>query len=76
MYTYKDVKDKTKEGMDKELSEGLGIIAAYFYRTHGLPLDMFKDMAETTHLRSRSDQWAFYMSFRNTNPTVFSDSEK
>ena len=67
-YSFKDIKDKSKEGMDKELEEGLIKIAVYFNTTHGMPLDMFNDLQ---YGKNKAEQLMFYMNFRNSNPKLF-----
>lgn len=68
-YKYENIKDKSKEGMDKELSEGLVKGAFFFYQTYGFPLDVFKD--ELKNFDNKAKQWSWYMNFRNEHPDVF-----
>lgn len=67
-YTYQDMPDKSKEGIRKETSRGLGTIAAFFLRTYGLPFDYFK--TETNKLND-ARKVLFYMNFRNKHPDLF-----
>lgn len=69
-YTYEDIKDKSKEGLDKELNDGLVKIAVYFQTTLGIPKDIFENDL-IGKLESKADLWLFYMNFRNANPEVF-----
>lgn len=69
-YTYEDFKDKTKEGIDKELGEGLAVAAFYFYQTLGVPVEIFNDWI-TTKLHNKAEQLLWYMNFRNDNLKLF-----
>lgn len=67
-YTYKDMPDKTKEGILQEVDEGLLTAAVYEYTTNGIPLEMFNDRMKDW---SRADQLFYYMRFRNEHPKLF-----
>ena len=67
-YTYKDFKDKSVEGIKKELQEGLTKATVYFYQTHGMYLDAFNEQLEKMDI---PEQLNWYMNFRNTNQKVY-----
>lgn len=69
-YKYQDFKDKTKEGVEKELQQGLTTIAVYFSQSKGIPLEIFNDWI-TTKINNRAEQLHFYMRFRNQHPNLF-----
>lgn len=69
-YTYKDMPDKTLNGIKQEASKGLAIMAAYFVTTKGLPLDMIQEeLRERCH--TAADSINVYMGFRNEHPELF-----
>jgi hypothetical protein len=70
MYKYKDIPDKTKEGLDRELEEGLTIIAIFFHNTLGVPIEVFKEDF-LPRLKNKAEQMLFYMNFRNMHPELF-----
>ena len=67
-YTYQDFKDKSKEGIKKEVSKGLGRAAAYFLTTHGLP---FEEFEEKIMEMNDAEKLLWYMNFRNKNKKLF-----
>lgn len=60
--------DKTTEGVERELLEGLTIAAVYFYQTFGVPLEIFNDYFKE---HNRAEQLLWYMNFRNKYPKLF-----
>lgn len=69
-YSYKDIKDKSKTGMDAELAEGIALIAAHFKTQHGMPIEVFQELNKEW-LNNRAMAWIFYMDFRNKHPLMF-----
>lgn len=72
MYTYSQIKDKTKQGIEKELSEGIAKACVYFYETLGFPIETFKEKIEAMN---RAEQLLWYMSFRSENPKLFNSNK-
>ena len=68
-YTYKDMPDKSKGGIRKEVSKGLTTIAFYLATTRGIPLENSEDYFNNKNLVL---QLAWYMDFRNKHPELFS----
>jgi hypothetical protein len=68
-YTFKDIKDKSKEGVHKEVEEGLAIIAVYFQESLGVNVEVFEEWIEK--LPTNADIINFYMNFRNEHPKLF-----
>lgn len=68
-YTYKDIPDKSKEGMDKELKEGVIIAGVYMNQTLGLPIETFIEFF--SNFENKAQQWNFYMNFRNKYPKAY-----
>ena len=60
---YKDFKDKSKEGINTELRNGLVKAAVFMYQTHGFPLECFND--EMAKLKNKARQLLWYMNFMN-----------
>ena len=71
-YTYQDMKDKTIEGIKKEVQLGLAKIVFYFYQTHGMPPDVFKDIL-AEKISNAGESLLFYMNFRNEHPEIFNE---
>ena len=69
-YDYKNIPDKSKEGLEKELKNGLTIAAVFFHTTLGVPLEMF-NLWLRTKLKNRAEQWLWYMKFRNEHPELY-----
>lgn len=67
-YSYKDMPDKTLDGVIQELQHGLSVIAAYFITTHGIPREVLEEKFDAM---SNTDKLHFYMRFRNKNPDLF-----
>lgn len=70
MYTYKDIVDKSKDGIKKEVSMGLGKIAFYFLNVLGIPPEVFEDWVKEK-TPTDADKLYFYMNFRNEYPDLF-----
>lgn len=66
-YKYEDMKDKSSEGIDKELSHGLSVIAFYMMTTEGIPKEI---VAEKLEGLSKIEQLALYMGFRSKHPNL------
>ncbi len=71
-YTYKDMPDKTKEGIKKETSLGLAVAAFYFETTLGIPQETFKSFLEEK-CKSDAEKLLWYMNFRNDNPELYTE---
>ncbi len=69
-YAYKDIPDKSKEGMDSELSNGMAAIAFYFQSVLGIPYDVFVEDF-MPKIETKAQAWMVYMNFRNAHPTLF-----
>lgn len=61
-YTYNNFLDKSKEGVIKEVSNGLLRIGFYMYTTLGFPFDVFLDKINDLSLM---EQISFYLYFKN-----------
>lgn len=72
VYNYNSIPDKSKEGMEKELREGLITIGVYMFQTMGFPIECFKDQLEL--MNNKAEQWLFYLNFRNKHPNAFRQS--
>lgn len=73
-YTYKDIKDKSIEGIKKETTEGLAKIGFYFFTTYGIPLNVFRDiLSERFH--TMVDEVHLYFRFRNDHPELFQEND-
>lgn len=68
MYSYKDIPDKTVDGIRREVSKGLAVIAVYFQTTFGFPFEVFKDKIDSMDDAKKT---LFYMNFRNKHPELF-----
>lgn len=73
IYRYEDIQDKSKEGILKELSAGLGKAMFWFETTQGIPHEIFKEWIEGDRLESVTQQLFWYMNFRNLYPQLFND---
>ena len=67
-YSYKDMPDKSNQGIRSEVEYGLGVMAAYFFITIGYPFDDFSDMVNKL---SDEAKIFVYMTFRNKHPQLF-----
>lgn len=70
MYTYHDMKDKTKDGVLSEMARGLAKIGFYFETTLGVPFEFFCDWLDE-YRPTNADRMHFYMKFRSNNPELF-----
>lgn len=68
-YSYKDILDKSKEGMDKELEKGVIIAGVYMHQTLGFPIDVFSEIFN--EFENKGKQWEFYLNFRNKYPKAY-----
>jgi hypothetical protein len=69
-YTYKDIKDKTPQGLAEELIHGMTIASVYYYTNLGVPPEVFNEWI-TTILKNRAEQWWWYMNFRNEHLDLY-----
>lgn len=67
-YTFNDMKDKSTEGIKKEMMEGLVKIAVFMETSMGFPHEIFIDKIESM---SFAQQLIFYLSYRNRKPKIF-----
>ena len=67
-YSYKDFKDKTKEGIIKEVSEGIVKMAFFMEQTYGFPHEIF---SEELKKLNDAQKLIMYMNFRNKHPKLF-----
>lgn len=74
MYTFQDVKDKTKEGIRRETEEGLGIMAFFYYSNKGVPLEYFEDRLEEMY-PTNAHKILAYFDFRNEHPELFEQEQ-
>ncbi len=69
-YTYKDMPDKSKEGILEEARNGLATAAFWFQTTQGIPVEIFKEWLHEK-CPTAADSLHFYMNFRNQHPELF-----
>lgn len=67
-YTYNEMKDKTIDGIKNETRDGLITMGLYFYQTHGLPIEFFKELIDKL---SFAEKVNLYMNFRNGNKKLY-----
>ena len=69
-YTYQDIADKSRDGLKKELHDGIITAGMYMYQTAGFPVDVFIETFNEK-FNNKSEQWLFYMNFRNKYPKAY-----
>ena len=67
-YTYKDFKDKSIDGVRKEVSKGLAIAVFYLVNTLGMPKKLFEEKISKLN---DAEKLLWYMNFRNQNLKLF-----
>jgi hypothetical protein len=68
-YTYRDMEDKTREGIHAEVQRGLAVMAFYFITTKGIPKDIVREwFEETVEPLTNAAKIDAYMRFRNDHP--------
>jgi hypothetical protein len=72
-YKWEDIPDKSKEGLDKELKEGLITAGVFMHQTMGFPIEVFIDKLES--MENKAEQWLFYLNFRNRHPNAFRSNQ-
>lgn len=70
LYGYKDMKDKTIEGIRNETKNGLLTMAFYMYQTRGFPIENFNNEIKRRNF-NLDQQTLMYLHFRNENPKLF-----
>lgn len=69
-YSYDNMTDKSKEGFRKEVIDGIYTMAVYYYTTHGLPFDYFKELLDQK-VPHDLGRFELYMKFRNQHPELY-----
>ena len=69
-YLYQDMRDKTPEGILKETTRGLAVMACHFEESYGLPMEMTREFIKN---KDPIDNAIVYMKFRNDYPELYKD---
>lgn len=61
----------SSEELHKEIGEGIPLICVWFFQTHALPVELFKERIEAMN---NIEKITFYAQFRTDHPEIFENA--